>query len=177
MSGKGEQKGLPGLGRYREPPRRGVPRIDFTDLPSNEAAAAFGMTVQNLQNWKRAGCGGWSQDDDGHLHWNLPAVIAWRRERDVENAGGTPGETLLEGGASDSPALEQLRRKRHDLLDVEYRQRIGELIERDQVIEQFREASRVLRTALEGVQRRFGDEVGDAIRDALDQARGELGLD
>lgn len=174
--GESRQAGLPGMGPFKQPRRRGRVRYDFSDLTTAEVAAACGVTVQAVSNWQRTGCP-YSKDDDGRLHFDLPAVIAWRRERDVENSGGSPSDVLLEGAGVSSDALERLRHLRADKVQLELEQERGELVERDVVIEQFREASRVLRTHLEGVQRRFGDEVGDAIRDAIDQAVAELDLE
>ena len=160
---------LPGFEQYLEP--ESGPVRSFDDLTAREVGALFGVTVQAIDGWVRTGCP--NTREGHHRVFDLAKVIQWRRQRDAEiNAATGSTDPLLTGG--NSPALETYRHWKAKQAEQDFLRRAGELLERAEVVNQFRATAARLRAQLETVERQHGRQVGDNIREAVKIAFEEL---
>jgi hypothetical protein len=81
-------------------------------------------------------------------------------------------DALLGGGSS--PALEEYRKKRAALADLDLLERQNQLIPRDQARQAMGRVAGILRNAQEALQRQFGPAAMDIISEALDEADQEV---
>ena len=164
---------LPGFEPYL--PQKPPPLVrDFSDLTAREVAHIFSVTVQAVDAWRRTGCP--VTKIDGRLQFDLPAVISWRRERDMANTAAIGGDPLLAGSVSGSPALERYRTEKAKLAALDYKHRRGQLIDKNTLNRKWRAVGARLRAALESIERKFGREVGDAIREAIESVSRDLNI-
>lgn len=161
------QPTLPGMDAFIPPPPPSSEPRRFDDCSAREVAFLFDVTVQAIDSWIRTGCP--APKDSGHRVFDLKQVIAWRRARDEANARPrTPdGEDPLMLAGS-SPALERYRMAKAKMAEFDLQQKRGHLVEKHAITTQFRAAAATLRAAFETLERRHGREVGDSLRDVLD---------
>lgn len=119
----------------------------------------FGVSPATVQKWAARGMPG----IDGC--YSLKEMIAWRQEdlrRQVQVADGDPAMV------GDSPALERFREARAKMVELDLEERNRRLLQVDVVESGMQRAAKVLRDAVETLQREFGPEARDLIEGALD---------
>lgn len=98
--------------------------FDSKHFTTSQLAALYGVGPSAVSNWhKRGGC---PRNSDGS--YDLTAVIAWREDRiraEVDDAMASSGK--------DSPNLERLRAARADMAELEFKTRLGKVIDLEQV--------------------------------------------
>ncbi|MCP4591815.1 MAG: hypothetical protein GY842_13850 [bacterium] len=99
--------------------------------------------------------------------WVVDALQKWAALRYPEDDGDDAA--MAAGGPS--PALERWRRARATLAELEVGQKRGQLLPRDQVRELHSRMAGVLRSAIDRLQREFGDGAFEAIDEALMSAQ------
>ena len=120
------------------------------------------LSSATVGNWIAAGC---PRNPNGTF--SLVTLTAWlvaqRRE--------------LKRDSDSDRALALYRETRTELAKLDLAVKSGELLDRRAIVDQWRVAGAKLRSAFEHVERRFGRDVGDAIRDALAEAEADLDLE
>lgn len=103
--------------------------------------------------------------------YNGQAVVRWHAAR---SAGGSDGDPLLTGGAS--PALEEYRRHRAGLAELELNERRGRLVDVDAFGEWWEtEVATPIRRGIEALQRQHGPAAAEIIVKALAKAETAVG--
>ena len=161
---------LPGMEAFLDDPH-GPPW--YANRSARDVAAVFDVTVQAIDSWTRTGCP--VDRHNNRLIFDLRAVIAWRRERDMSRfSGSEDGDPLLSAPAGESEALEDYRRAKAKLAWLDYQNKRGQLIDLETVNANMRLAAQRLRDAFERVARLHGQAVAATLYEALDDAIGQI---
>ena len=140
-----------------------------------EAAAFVGVREPNFdQNIRAYLPADAVQRGDRRRVWIWgPAIIALLTEREREKAKSASsngdGDPLMVDG-SDSPALERYRLARARIEELNYETRRGKYIPVDQLQQGWHAMANILRDAVARLRRQYGNEAGDLIDEALDDA-------
>lgn len=111
---------------------------------------------------------------------DLGRVLIWLHDFLAENGPlllrtvGT--DQLLSGELQDSPALEKLREVTFRLKELEYEQKKGNLIPREEIHQFFSQFANRIRSAGDQLQRKFGADALEILNAAIDQGAGDWGL-
>lgn len=118
------------------------------------------VTNTTLGNWIAAGC---PTNADGTL--NTIYVLAWlaaeRRKKPAPPAAS---------------AIEKLRQAQAERVEFELERRRGEYVLKADVIEQARQVGQRIRRRMEMIEKRHGRQVGNDLREMVDDLCRELGL-
>lgn len=112
---------------------------------------------------------------------DLGRVLVWLHDFLAENGPlllRTVGEDqLLSGDMQDSPALEKLREVQFRLKELEYEEKKGNLIPREEIHDFFQQFANRIRSAGDQLQKKFGADALEILNAAIDQgvADWELG--
>lgn len=118
------------------------------------------VTNTTIGNWIAAGC---PTNADGTL--NTIYVLAWlaaeRRKKPAKPAAS---------------AIEKLRQAQAERVEFELERRRGEYVLKSDVIEQARQVGQRIRRRMEMIEKRHGRQVGNDLREMVDDLCRELGL-
>ncbi|WP_437203483.1 hypothetical protein [Planctomicrobium sp. SH664] len=145
---------------------------DHLAASRDEIAAIFGRPVSQIRKWEAAG-----MPPQGTEGFNVAAIVEWREtrwERRLSQSGQDP--ELIDGG-EDSPALEEYRRWRAKLAELEFRRQEGRLVELDVLNPMLSKSAALFRRACETLERRFGTEAADILREAIDDSCRLMGVE
>lgn len=105
---------------------------------------------------------------------DLGRVLVWLHDFLAENGPlllRTVGsDQLLSGELADSPALEKLREVTFRLKELEYKERKGNLIPREEIHDAFQQFANRIRSAGDQLQRKFGPDALEILNSAIDAA-------
>ncbi len=141
---------------------------DVTDVSLIFAGELLGCTERNVKEMRRAG----KIDAGGKARIDLRSLCAYLREymdKRLKKAADPKPESI-------AFFEREIKDLRSQLMRMELDQGTGELVNAREVTSQFRVAGHRLRTALEGIEREHGVDVGEAIRDAIKEVFRELGI-
>lgn len=141
-------------------------------IVDSQAAVAkhFGVSLRMVGDWvSRAGCPRRERSDrPGRFRYDLDEIEAWREATSAEAAD----DPLLRGDGS--PALERYREARAKLADLDYRKRVGELIDVAAMHERHVRIAGRLRQAGELLGRKFGVDAQLILDEALEDVEREM---
>jgi hypothetical protein len=127
-------------------------------------AAVFGLSTSAIQKWE---C---PRNQDGS--YNIPAVINWRVDSECEKR--MPPDFDPDVATADTPAAERLRIIKGDILELDLGVKRKQLMARDDVREIMRTLCGLIRNATESLQREYGNDAADIIRDAINELEPEM---
>lgn len=162
MTGSDEkQSTLPGVEGVR-PGETGTLDGRFADLTTREVAHIFDVSKQALDGWRAAGCP--VEKYDGRLHWDLPLVVQWRRQRDREKNSGTVAADP-DGTTEQQMEYYKLKEQRLKVQRME-----GKLVKISDVKRELRQVFQALNREIETLEQSY-PQAAEEIRDCVDRAR------
>ncbi len=127
-----------------------------------EASAILGVSTSMLQTHSKRGMPG----DRGR--WPIPQMIAWLRENVWAAAAVADDELLADGDGS--PALERYRLARAQQEEIKLQTMRSDYVSIDDIRTLLMETAALYRGATERLIREFGNDAGDIIATAIDEA-------
>ncbi len=141
---------------------------DVPDVTLSLAAELLGCTERNVKEMRRAG----KIEAGGKARIDLRSLCAYLREymdKRLKKAADPRPESI-------AFFEREIKDLRSQLMRIELDRESGELVNALEITSQFRVAGHRLRTAFEGIAREHGADVGEAIRDAINEVVRELGM-
>lgn len=176
--------------RARTPPPSDSPSADKSEGPTwdieerltltnlAQVAKALAISKRQFQNYMDQGCPGRSSDrgkQNGHFY--LPEIIEWCREnvwksrRELDDFGDPLTPT---GDGFNSPALEEYRKWRAKLAELDYNERNGKLVDVSAINAAMIGVAQTLRVAGEQIARGWGNGPIEILNEALDEAEEQI---
>jgi phage terminase Nu1 subunit (DNA packaging protein) len=121
-------------------------------------ADAVGVSRRTIATWIRKP----DFPQKSNRGWHIDAVLRWRESQAIAD----PGDPMMSG--KDSPALERYRLARAKTVELELRQKRGQLIPKDAVVQCLNIFASTLRDALDKLRRLHGDEAYAIMSQAID---------
>lgn len=128
--------------------------IDPRNLTKTQFILISGITAQTLDRWTRDGCP--LRQIGGKKTYDLKAVLNWKNNQKTQPKKiniGDDDEFLA--SSESSPQLERGRKVKADLLTLEYKKRVGELIELEKHEEIIRECADLVRKSFQEMPKRL----------------------
>jgi hypothetical protein len=137
------------------------PKVRTTKV--SEMAAFAGKSDQTIRRWKEMPGFPVDPRDNSVCLWDL---AVWRHSIDNIGCDGIPDD--IDG--PDSPALERFRLARAQQEEIKLESMRGDFLPREDAKTMLLEIASIYRSAGEILVRNFGNDAGDVINDALDEA-------
>lgn len=146
----------------------GIKRGGWTARTYEQIGQFFGVKIASVKRWAGEGM-------PRGQPYRLDRIAQWLRQKGPWRARpglSETGDPLLVG--SDSPALEQYRRQRARLAELDVAEREGKLISREKLHAAMAKFAGVIRQAGEVLQRQYGTDAHKVLDDALVDAMRNL---
>lgn len=151
-------------------------RLTLTNLA--QVAKALAISKRQFQNYMDQGCPGRSSDrgkQNGHFY--LPEIIEWCRENvwkprpTLDDFGDPLAPT---GDGFNSPALEEYRKWRAKLAELDFNERNKKLVDVSTINAALIGIAQTLRVAGEQIARGYGNGPIEILNEALDEAEEQI---
>lgn len=148
-------------------------------VSSREVSVIFGVTARTEKRWRDAGAPVVKAARRGWFRYNLKDLTEWLRDREYER-GRTDGRKEKAAVGEDGECLDkeaELAKQRYETarkLKMENDLREERLVYKQKVEEELRHMGARFKKRGEALQRRHGPDIGDDLRELLDQVEADV---